>query len=841
MPAPNPTLTSELSAAKSIILAVHYASSAELKSLRSLFSLRSSTFPKEMQLRVLLCLPETMKPDLYVPLIKGEPGETVTEVDTAAVSKISEKRANKRVKELPALALQTGGVSDEDMLLSYLVCRARNIDRETGALSIVIELLSPFVGMVTGVDKYLGGIVDILARLTYEYASEDVGVGEEAGDESGKLEVFEELEARVGIKLLLDRCGGRQVIVDDLRRLVGPYLGAKRNNREGWEVVWEWLKCKIADGNWGDFVEVVTKWNGPVGDLGLEEEYARLSIAGCYVCQETGQSTWEGMRAIHRRCSKYASERQGSKGQKLPGKLGDPFDKGNPLAAPNEESLRLLGLLITSAGVLSAPLANVAEIRLGGSHGDQEALLVKHVRNGPNWAKQSDEEWRRTRDGVKWLQTKAKVFGTLTVEEVEKVLLSAMLAAAKFGLVKEIYVNGQNGSLGKDDVETGILDAFQGFYDNASNGNKTRGSMKNALGVLQILYPHISKSTALECAYRLTDATHALSHYSLTLTPGVPLLPVQIRIHSNPISLVARLLDSNPGSFAQAEALIAIARNLCFGTTGNDGGRKTDARVIGMCIEAALSEGDFETAYSLGMNRLVTMIAENEQSVDEDVADMIWRACFQAGRYRSPYAALVGETAAFGGKALRTVEMRMELLAQALRFCPPSALAEVLASWRRCEEEMLAGLKEEEEEEEKREAYWSNNNSGEATSTATSVSMRKDDETPMGLFAVAAGAAKALRGTAFPLSTSRENIVPAGDDATVAAAATEDQKTRKRDMVSGMVTSGLAKWGICMLSGVFDYLIVSMSVGFGLEFEKFVCIIQVYAYGNCSDGFEEGN
>jgi hypothetical protein len=183
------------------------------------------------------------------------------------------------------------------------------------------------------------------------------------------------------------------------------------------------------------------------------------------------------------------------------------------------------------------------------------------------------------------------------------------------------------------------------------------------------------------------------------------------------------------------------------------------------------------------------MIAGNERNVDEDVADMVWRACFQAGRYRSPYAALVGETAAFGGKALRTVEMRMELLAQALRFCPPSALAEVLASWRRCEEEMLIGLKEE-EEEEKREAYWSsNNNSGGNTSTISSASRGEDDETPMGLFAVAAGAAKALRGTAFPLSTPRGNPAPIGDGA---AAAMEEQRTRKRDMVSGMVTSGLA-------------------------------------------------
>jgi hypothetical protein len=270
----------------------------------------------------------------------------------------------------------------------------------------------------------------------------------------------------------------------------------------------------------------------------------------------------------------------------------------------------------------------------------------------------------------------------------------------------------------------------------------------------------------------------------LILTPGIALLPVQIRIHPDPISLIARLLDSNSKSYVQAESLISVAKDLCFGTSGNDGGRLTDARVLGMCIEAALSESDFETAYSFALNRLVSMVDESEQGTNEGVGDVIWRACFQAGRYRSPYTALVGETTAHGGKALRTVEMRMELLAQALRFCPPPALAEVLASWRRCEEEMLIGLREEEEEEEKQEMYWSPVGGAQPTG---SVSKRREDEAPMGLFAVAAGAAKALRGTAFPLAAGRGAVA-----AENVSGVMEEQRTRKRDMVSGMVTSGLA-------------------------------------------------
>lgn len=320
---------------------------------------------------------------------------------------------------------------------------------------------------------------------------------------------------------------------------------------------------------------------------------------------------------------------------------------------------------------------------------------------------------------------------------------------------------------------------------------------------LQILYPDHSKSVALQRAFRLVDATHALSHYSLTLTPGVPLLPVQIRIHADPISLIARLLDSNSKSYAQAENLVSIAKGLRFGTSGDDGGKLTEARVLGMCIEAALSEGDFETAYSLAMGRLVILVPPgSEQDTKNDgeagVEDLIWRACLQAGRYRSPYLALDTTTATTHGggeAALRTVEMRMELLAQALRSCPPPALAEVLSAWKRCEKEMLAGLKEEEEEEEKLDTYWNPDATTTTTPTSSSITTRRrDDETPMGLFAVAAGAAKALRGTAFPLATTaaaaaRTHVAAETNSPT---AAEEEQRTRKRDVVTGMVTSGLA-------------------------------------------------
>lgn len=447
-----------------------------------------------MLLRVLLCLPETANPSIYAPIVKailsgdtpfvGGEGGTV-DLPTSFPG-ISEKSARRKVEKLPSFPFHPIKDGDRrDLVASYLLQRSRNIDSETGALSIVKELLFPFQMELPRIKRYLVGAVEVLSRLVYEYAlEEDEGVG--------GLAAFETLGADVGVRILLNHCGKGNQIVRDLETLVVPYLNYKENDVAGWCTIWAWLGEKVESGDWVGFVEVITKWSGPAGNEALREQYARFAIAGCYICRETGNWVWEGMRAVQKRALGFVEAGMGAGGNACspPTKLGGLLDKENPLTAPNVESLRLLDLLITSAGILSLPLAVAAKVKLEGSHEDQKALLVRYVRGGPNWTKRSDDEWKKIKDGVRWMRTKSRVFGKLAAEEVEKVLLSGMLAATRFGLVKEIYVNGRGG-LSREDIERRVLDAFQEFYDNASNGNKTRGSIKNALSAY-VSFPSFS-------------------------------------------------------------------------------------------------------------------------------------------------------------------------------------------------------------------------------------------------------------------------------------------------------------------------------------------------------------
>ena len=220
----------------------------------------------------------------------------------------------------------------------------------------------------------------------------------------------------------------------------------------------------------------------------------------------------------------------------------------------------------------------------------------------------------------------------------------------------------------------------------------------------------------------LINATHAMSSYSLTLRHGVPFQPVNIRVSSDPISLIEKILAQNSGSYTKLQDLLNIGTNLvCAGLTvapeqavsPAELARKTYAterRITGMAIEAALHEDDFETAYSYVVNRLsitpastpATALpatastkevatptlsrASSNGPTDDGVA---WRAALAAGRHKPAASWAASATPA---ALLRRLEQRAELLAHALLLAPPAALPEILAVWRRCEEERAAAV-----------------------------------------------------------------------------------------------------------------------------------------------------
>lgn len=367
--------------------------------------------------------------------------------------------------------------------------------------------------------------------------------------------------------------------------------------------------------------------------------------------------------------------------------------------------------------------------------------------------------------------------------------------------------------------------------------------------------PRFPSSVKFSEAAALISATHALSYYSLTLQHGVPFQPVSIRVSHDPISLISKVLEQNARSYTKLDDLIEIARNLVSAglqsdeddepASGNSdqsdleviASRRKDAerRVTFMAIQAALQEHDFETAYSYIVSRLTPSGADisghsdegrvsdqktSNRPKNEPVDDISWRAAFLAGRYRS---------AESSPTTLRRLEQRTELLSLALLLAPGSALTEILAAWRRCEEEMtslqLAQQQAEEEFDDRADKRLSGGMVGGSSALPGNFTVggeqpqlilnqkrremgrmgaasRGNDDSPLSMFDLTRNAARAFSKNAFPLqgaarsSEEQERSMDASTGSLSSDRPTSpsdgSQRVRKRDMVANAASGALA-------------------------------------------------
>jgi hypothetical protein len=541
----------------------------------------------------------------------------------------------------------------------------------------------------------------------------------------------------------------------------------------------------------------------------------------------------------------------------------------NPLTQPDDEAFHLLELFTLSAHLLSTlqyPLSikDVAKLHIRNDVTDQMSHIQKILHKLSSASKQDGEQWNETRRKLVWLWnwgTKSTdverhgygIFGSLEQKAIEVEILKALLESSLYTLAVQIYLQGppETLPLSAEEVENVVLKAAMHHYDNASNGNRTRGGMKRASDMVAAFQSLFPSSARFYRTQALFAATHAMSFYSLILQHGVPFQPVNIRVSEDPLALLRKLLSQNHGSYTHLDDLISIGQNLIVSmpSTLMDETSETskmdlavvekkkaaaERRVICMAIEAALEEDDFETAYSYVVNRLPPTTSSASASpaastssqrfsfgsIDSDTADhetedVAWRAALQAGRYRSSPMSASGNWSGNWGSGnwsgaaarpdLRRSEQRMELLSQALLLAPPRHLEEVLGVWQQCEKEMTKVLAEEAEAEERFNDMADRRLPGAFATETIAIQPRREvgrgaaAEAPMGLFEVARGAAAALSKSAFPLransSAARGGGLERSVDSDVlsdAGSAGGEERVRKRDMVANAVTGGLA-------------------------------------------------
>ncbi|KAL8693783.1 MAG: hypothetical protein Q9224_003689, partial [Gallowayella concinna] len=614
----------------------------------------------------------------------------------------------------------------------------------------------------------------------------------------------------------------------------------------------------------------------------LARRYAQAGLATTYITTETSASTFEKSHGLLKKAAHLAGLREPPALQDMQNSSVSALSKDylhelseihllhnaflrpdNPLTLPEDPSITFASLVLRSCVFfqkLGHPKSckTVARLAAFGKREEQVEELRKTLQKIPVRTR-DNASWAEVRQEILWLRdwqyeasetetdgqgTFCGVFCKIKRVDVEVELLRALLRASCYTVAVHVYCTQDQHPIPDDLLENTILSVAMSFYDGASNGNQSRGGVRKAAEILAAFQTQFPESKSFSQANALLAATHSMSFYSLTLQHGVPFQPVNIRASKDPMSLIGKILEQNPRSYTKLDDLIEIGQSLVKAGLGptkqpevppakttkpaspsSDRDKQlaeSSRRVTYMAIEAALSEKDFDTAYSYIINRLSPAVPtsqadpsstqETPDTSSED--DVSWRAAYLAGR--SP--TLKSDT------SLRRFEQRLELLSLALLLAPASHLSEMLQVWRAVEADLTALLAREAAEED----TWNSKGDGSKVlpgSTALpggftpsavetdklanekprrqsrATAAAANEEAPMGLFDVARGAAQAFSKNAFPLrkaasataspveGTAKARPLSMGSDS---GSEGKGERVRKRDMVANAVTGGLA-------------------------------------------------
>ncbi|OLL26027.1 Protein transport protein sec39 [Neolecta irregularis DAH-3] len=584
-----------LSVQRVVLLAAHLASQSLVNPLEYLASQFPIILPKEIVYGILLqFLPESINPQDFIPLLiklhNSQPLDSgdIEEYHLQYVSSLSDRRVAKKIAR----------INLKITFDNFILLRCRNIDVETGLVQFA-SLLSDISIASENIRNWNRGIVRIVEKLVNVYEIDISIIEFETMDIDNVLAMLFQVEDN---------------IVEIMRILVYPYLSFK-------DVGWDKLQNYFNRLAVRDLVQL-SHWRPPKSTCSV---FVGMLLTAIYASDTT---EFRRLSEIQPQLISYLELEE-----------EDIFCQIIPLeytacTTATASSLHLLNLLLTSAQLFVDQhtihtLGYLLQLRLS-NHEDQSSALVHLIRGFRN-----RKNWRELRDTVTWLRSSSGVLGRLEKDYCEKQILSAMLSSHRFNEARDIYILSPNVLLSLEEVQHAIDSAFLEYFDNATSMKSTALAQK-VVSLLQ------TPNTAYH--NRLLSATQKLSTFKLQQN-DISLLPVQVRLTDDPLNLISRVLQLNTRAYTQKPLLQSIMSDL-------DPCTSYDENILEMTIEAALSSGDFQTAYELS----------------KQLSRMSWKSYYQIGKYPGPD------------------NHRLEVLAKSILTCPPEILSEILDRFRNLEQ-----------------------------------------------------------------------------------------------------------------------------------------------------------
>ena len=436
-----------------LLLAANLTSVPQLASLQALIAGYPDVLHFTAVLELLLkILPETISPENYVSIVyrayRRETGQfDPSRIATSfidEVSSLSQQALKRKLGLFNLLNLPqspANAETHEKSLTQWFFDRARRVEEATGMIDLARRLVLPdstnFIQTPpfppVPVKVWGRGIVQVLETFIFDNDDED----------ELQLLSFESLDPDSAVRLLLSRTTP-ETVSRNIRNLIVPfveYIHFKEPGKEIWGTVWEWLSDRAIAGELEYVSNLGSDWIE--SNEALLRDFLRTCLIACYLCHQSSPAIRNNLRRIHVNISRLSqplniqsADEQIILGHPETDLLPSQLRNSSPLTVLTTSSLRFLEEMIMSADIVAQSsvtpelsLRELVNIREGFEEA-QIQLVDRLLHSEQFWTKRNEEQWRKLRQSLKWLQSHSRVLGKISEVSLDTMILTALLDAS---------------------------------------------------------------------------------------------------------------------------------------------------------------------------------------------------------------------------------------------------------------------------------------------------------------------------------------------------------------------------------------------------------------------------
>ncbi|RXN16918.1 neuroblastoma-amplified sequence [Labeo rohita] len=281
---------------------------------------------------------------------------------------------------------------------------------------------------------------------------------------------------------------------------------------------------------------------------------------------------------------------------------------------------------------------------------DQVDTLEKHLRNPPV----SETVWRSLLQDL--LDMQQNVYTCLEPETCHQVFVESLLCS---GREENVRLAGQLMHCSAVSEDTPVSVSFRGkAHARVSYSRSVELVLAaaceyfNSSATLSDPCMNLARSCLLlitDCPSLVQEELDLISALSRLEQFGVKVLPLQVRLRTDRLSLIKECISQCPTAYRQSTLLLSLARLL---RVAGDDEAKRKGQVLTLLAEQALRCQDFKASYIHCQDLMAAGYSDG------------WDVCAQLGQC----------------EAYSQLSARQELMAFALTHCPPSSIQNLLAA-----------------------------------------------------------------------------------------------------------------------------------------------------------------